>query len=209
MKLEIPGTNRGRVGRASLVRAFSPTPVLSRGEREKRVQPLPHSSGARSRRSEAGLSLIEALAYITVLAVLIGIAGRTFATAWDQSASIQRNTDDIKRALRAGELWRKDIRSATGRIETQSVAGAEGLVIPTAKGQVVWIVSTNGVRRSASADAPDTLMFERVKQGHFSADSRGNVTAWRWDVELKPGKKEPRVKPWFTFLAVPLKERQP
>ena len=166
-------------------------------------------SELRNPKCDTGITLIEALAYITVLAMILAVAGKTFATAWDQSASIQRNTDDIKRALRAGELWRQDIRAATGRIEAQSVAGAEGLIIPTAKGQIVWLVSTNGVRRSASADTPERLMFERVKQGRFIADQRDDLTAWRWEVELKPGKKEPRVKPWFTFLAVPTQEKKP
>jgi type II secretory pathway pseudopilin PulG len=166
-------------------------------------------TGVRNPGAEAGLTLIEALAYIAVLAVIIAVTGKTFATAWDQSARIQRNTDDIKRVLRAGERWRQDIRAATGRIEPQTEAGAQGLVIPTAKGQIVWLVSTNGVRRSASAEAPEILLLPRIKDSQFVEDARTGVTAWRWDVELKPEKKEPRVRPWFTFLAVPTQEKQP
>jgi len=150
-----------------------------------------------------GLTLIEALAYIAVLAVIIAIAGRTFGRAWDQSAGIQRNTDDIKRALHAGERWRADIRAATGRIEAPADEAGQGIIIPTASGQVVWLLSSNAVRRSASAAAPEILMLPRVKECRFAAEPRAEVTAWRWEVELLPAQKQARVKPLFTFTAVP------
>jgi Tfp pilus assembly protein FimT len=161
----------------------------------------------RNPKSERGLTLIEALAYIAVLAVIIAIAGKTFGRAWDQSRAIQRNTDDIKRVLHAGERWRRDIRAATGRIEAQTVEGAQGCIIPTAGGQVVWLLSSNVVRRSAAAEQPEFVMVPRAKDCRFAADERGKVTAWRWDVELLPAQKQARVKPLFTFTAVPPQEK--
>ena len=63
------------------------------------------------------------------------------------------------------------------------------------------------VRRSASAEQPEFVMAPRVKDCRFAADAREGVTAWRWDVELLPAQKQGRVKPLFTFTAVPPQEK--
>ena len=99
------------------------------------------------------------------------------------------------------------VGAATGRIEAQTVEGAQGCIIPTAGGQVVWLLSSNVVRRSAAAEQPEFVMVPRAKDCRFAADERGKVTAWRWDVELLPAQKQARVKPLFTFTAVPPQEK--
>lgn len=154
-----------------------------------------------------GVSLIEMLAYIALLAVLIAIAGKTLGRAWDQSTALRRNTDDIQRALHAGERWRQDIRAATGRVEAHTVEGAQGCLIPTAQGQILWLLNSNVVRRSAAEAAPEFVLLPRVKECRFVAEERAGIPAWRWEVELLSGPKPARVKPLFTFTAVPPPEK--
>ena len=160
----------------------------------------------RLRAAEAGISLIEMLAYIAVLAVLITLTGRLFGQAWDQSRAIQRETDDIKRVLRVGELWRRDVRAANARIELQTLDQAQGVVIPTAAGQVVWLSNSNSVSRSASADHPEVVMLRRLSESRFVEDSQDGLRVWRWDLAPQPGRKHARITPWCSFTAVPPKE---
>jgi type II secretory pathway pseudopilin PulG len=160
------------------------------------------------RRSQArrGISLIECLVYIAVLAVIVSIGGFTLAKAWDQSRAIQRNADDIERAIHAGERWRADLRRATGPVRATTDADSERITIPTADGEVVYLNTTNEVRLQPKPGAPEIILVPKVKVSHMAPDPREHLTAWRWELELQPSQKSARVRPLFTFEAVPGKE---
>jgi hypothetical protein len=71
---------------------------------------------------------------------------------------------------------------------------------------VVYRFATNAVTRRVG-NGPWMPVLPRVKASTMTADRREQVTAWRWEVEIatratgsaKPG----RIRPLFTFLAVP------
>src|SRR2546421_12898184 len=56
--------------------------------------------------------LMEALAYITVLLVLMGVGFAALYRCIDSSIALRRSAGDLTAAIHAGERWRADIRSA-------------------------------------------------------------------------------------------------
>jgi type II secretory pathway pseudopilin PulG len=150
--------------------------------------------------------LIEALVYIAVIAALLGAGYAAMYRCVDSSIALRRNADDITSALHAGERWRADVRAATSQVRVENTDAGQLLYLEGARGTVVYRVTTNAVFRSVGA-APWVRLLENVKSSTMAADQREYVTAWRWELELQPhGKgsvKPGRVRPLFTFLAVP------
>src|ERR1700689_2092772 len=89
-------------------------------------------------RRQAGILLVECLVYIAVFAILLGIGTATFYFCWDHSKALIYATDDIASALRAGELWRADVRAATGKISVKTMATGEVVRIPEAKKEIIY-----------------------------------------------------------------------
>jgi type II secretory pathway pseudopilin PulG len=154
-------------------------------------------------RSSQGFTLIETLVYMGLLFVTIGIAFVAMYRSMDASAALRRNANDIVRALNAGEQWREDIRDATGPIHLGQTAQGITLRLPHGRDEVEYLITTNAVsRRIDSADW--AVVLDRVKLSVFVNDRREKVTAWRWEIELQPGQKRiTRIRPLFTFVAVP------
>jgi hypothetical protein len=153
----------------------------------------------RSRQSAArGVLLIDAMVYIVVLGIILVLAGSVFDKGMRESTGLQRNVADIERALKAGERWRADVRAAIGRIE----AGEQTLTVPQREGEVVYEFATNQVRRTVNANKTE-IFLARVQTSAMTEERRGNVVGWKWEVELERRLKEARVRPLFTFIAVP------
>jgi hypothetical protein len=149
-----------------------------------------------------GYTLVEALVYISVLAVLIGISYAAFYRCFDSSLTLRRNVDDIGNALRAGETWRADVR-ASGEITFESSGAERILHLPGARGDIAYQFAGNSLLRRTGS-SPWKPVLEHVKASSFAPDPRQRVTAWRWELELqtRPG-KTPKVLPRFSFTAVP------
>ena len=162
-----------------------------------------HTSPARS---NSGISLIQCTAYIAVLGVLFCAGGVTVAKAWKQSRALNRNSQDIQSALSAGERWRADIRNATRLVEFSTTAEKEILRISTANGIVEYEFAHDEVRRRASENAAWVTLLPTVKSSQMEKDKRDGVSNWRWELELQTTNKHARLRPLFTFLAVPQKE---
>jgi type II secretory pathway pseudopilin PulG len=143
-----------------------------------------------------GFTIIEVLVYLVGLTVVLTVAYPAFEKALRGSRDIQRNSDDILRAIHAGELWRKDVRSATGPL------GADGnvLVIPQRSGEVTYRFADGAVWRETGAGRN---MFLRDVKSSSMQSGVASVTFWRWEVELASPRKDPAVRPLFTFEAVP------
>jgi Tfp pilus assembly protein PilW len=159
-----------------------------------------HASNQSSRKR--GVSLVECLVYISMSLVVLGVASSVFYRAWDNSKHLRHNADDIVQALHAGELWRADIRSATGSLESTDADAAAKLRIPTANGVVVYTFADGALRRQAPGNTPEQVLLAHVKSSRMQSDARSKVTAWRWELELQPVQKKPRMLPLFTFESV-------
>jgi hypothetical protein len=150
--------------------------------------------------------LIEALVYIAVIVALLGAGYAAMYRCVDSSIALRRNADDITGALHAGERWRADVRAATSQPRVENTDGGQLLHLEGARGTVVYSFTSNAVFRSVSG-GPWGHVLEHVKSSNMAPDQREHVTAWRWELEVQPrakGSVKPgRVRPLFTFLAVP------
>src|SRR5512137_1852725 len=65
----------------------------------------------------AGYLLTEALVYISVVVVILGIGYAAMYRSIRYSLDLRRSAEDISKALNVGERWRDDIRAANIRID--------------------------------------------------------------------------------------------
>lgn len=150
-----------------------------------------------NRAARDGVMMVEAMVYIALLGIVLIIASQVFNKGMSESAGLQRNVADIERAIHAGERWRADVRSATGPIQ----ANEQSFTIPQKEGAIVYEIRTNQLRRIA-ANRSEVFLAD-VKDSKMIEERRGNVVGWRWELELQRRRKEARVRPLFTFMAVP------
>ena len=150
--------------------------------------------------------LMETLVYLGLVFLLLGVGFMAMYRCIDNSVVLSRNADDITSALHAGERWRADVRAAGLSIQAETIAGQQMLHMTGASNDVYYAFWRGAVLRRVGEGAW-TTMLERVKASAMEPDPRPNVAAWRWEVELQPrGRatvKPSRIRPLFTFLAVP------
>lgn len=155
----------------------------------------------------AGISLLECLVYIALLTVVMGIGYMALYHASVNHRNVSRNVDDIASAVNVGELWRKDVRAATGSITSEPTAEGQQLRIPQKQGGVTYQFAAGELRRQQAAGAPWTVLLPRVETSSMMAERRAHVTAWRWELTLKTTSRQVQIKPAFSFEAVPGIER--
>lgn len=156
-----------------------------------------------TRRSGRGFSIIECLTYGFLLVLLLGVAYSAFYRCVENSYALRRSAEDVGAALRTGERWRSDIRSAVGSIRVEAASDGQYLHLTNERGSVDYHFTSNTVLRRAQS-GPWVAVLPNVKASAMAADVRGDVTAWRWELELRPRSRRPvRMMPLFTFIAVP------
>ena len=165
---------------------------------------LPTHAGARRRaRHLAGILLVDCLVYLAVFFVVVNLAFGALYCAWDAHRALRRSAEDIAAAVRTGEIWRADVRAATGPLQAATSSAAAELSIPQAGGSVVYRVEAGRVTRSTPNHPAPVLFLRNVKTSDMRPDPRGQVTPWVWEMELKAARPKARVRPLFTFIAVP------
>ena len=159
-----------------------------------------HRYNSRSR-GRLGMMLLECLVYIAVFAILLGGATTVFYFCWYHSDALICAADDIASTLHAGERWRADVRAATGKITVETTATGEAMRIPEGAREVSYRFESGEVRRQFSASAKPLLLLANVKTSQMQMDTRGAVSAWRWELEMFPHRKETHLPLRFTFEA--------
>ena len=156
-------------------------------------------------KSESAYSLMELLIYIGVVGTLLAVGYVAVDRCIDRSAALYKNANDITSALRIGEVWRTDIRSARARITVESNGPGQTAHVHTARGEILYRFETNALSRRVSTNNWVCLL-PRVKASSMAEDRRKNSTAWKWELELLPNKNNlsntNHIVPLFTFLAV-------
>jgi hypothetical protein len=160
----------------------------------------PHSSIFHAR-ARAGYLLIECLIYLSVFVVILGLALGAFYVCWDYSKALYYATDDITAALHAGERWRADIRSATGKIAVETTPEGERLRIPQGTDELIYSFNAGEVHRQLASSDFSELLLPKVSVSQMVTEKRGPVAAWRWELELTPRRRETHLPLWFTFEA--------
>lgn len=153
------------------------------------------------RRSQAAITIIECMVYSGVYVLLLGLAFFAFYRCFDNMKNLRRNSDDITRAVHAGEVWRGDVRAASAPIKFNEAE--QTLRIRLGDREITYRFADAQVFRKSGADAPWTVLLAKVQRSEMQSDRRAQVTAWRWDLELQTKQKTVRVKPLFTFVAAP------
>lgn len=155
----------------------------------------------RNRKTNSGIMLIECLAYIAGLAVVMGLAYGAYYRCVAASNGMRRNATDITKVLQCGERWREDVRRATGDLSVTEADARQTLRIPQKSGAVLYVFENGAVKRSIDGKTWNAIL-PNVKASQIKKENRKQVTAWRWEVELA-ARKEAKVRPLFTFQAVP------
>ena len=203
MKTGMEHSNKSRIGART---ALSAETQACRKEARTSLSALQLLS--RFRRQK-GFTIIETGVYLAVFFVLTGAAYMAMYRGMDKSLGLRRNTQAIASTLQAGEHWRADIRKAAGPIQIQD---GTSLRIPTVQGEINYRFETNSVWRRVNSNAWMELL-PGVKTSQIAADNRDQVTAYRWEIELLPVKKDlndtNRFHPLFTFMAVPGQTSKP
>jgi hypothetical protein len=149
--------------------------------------------------------LLECLVYISVFAILLGGATTVFYFCWDHSDALIYTSNDIASSLHAGERWRADVRAATGKITIETNATGEVARIPEGARTISYRFESGEVRRQISASGNPQLLLANVRASKMELDARGAVSAWRWELELLPCRKETHLPLMFTFEAAQMK----
>lgn len=156
--------------------------------------------------------LMETLVYMGVVGIILGVGFVAMYRCVDNFVVLRRDADDISRVLNNGERWRAEVRSAIRGIRPERVNGEEILHLDTATQQLDYRFVSGALYRRIDT-GPWVLMLGKVKSCSFQPERRNNITAWRWELELQPEVKGTlkagRVRPLFTFLAVPRAAPQP
>ncbi len=165
-----------------------------------------NNSGALPRRRYiAGVSLIECLVYVAVFAILLGGGTAAFYFCWDHTRAVIFTSNEIESAMRAGEVWRSDVRAATGKISIETTATGETVKIPTSGKEIIYQLHDGELRREIPTQNSSRLLLEKVKTSEVKTVSRDGVSAWRWELELAPRRKEAHFPLLFTFEAAQMK----
>lgn len=151
----------------------------------------------------AGIVLIECMVYIAAFAVVLTLAFASLHRTWLTSKALRRNAGDITAALHAGEQWRTDIRQAVAPIEIGDADGVSSVRIRTGTGTILYRLIGNELRRESTVPAADYIVLENVKASAMFAETQRHVTVWRWELELKSKQPKAKLRPLFSFIAVP------
>jgi Tfp pilus assembly protein FimT len=146
---------------------------------------------------------VECLVYISVLAVILAIGSAAFYRCWDNNKAITRNGDDIVRTLKAGEIWRADLRSATGPVQMTSANSEQTMRIPCGNRELIYSFVDGEVRKQIGKEGAWQVILPKVKSSQMQSEKRDQVIAWRWELELTSDRKNAKMQPLFTFEAVP------
>jgi hypothetical protein len=184
---------------------FSERGALAVGRRWPTVRE-PQSVAVQLPGSEA-FSLLECLVYVSVLLVIMGLLATIYYHADWNHRNLERNASDMVRTLQAGERWRDDVRQASGPIKLEPAGQGPELSIPHTNGTVRYAFREGAVWRQAGAAGRWQAALTGVLSSRMEKEPRQLVAAWCWDVELKSRQQTPRVRPLFTFEAVPKQTR--
>ena len=158
--------------------------------------------GVARRRKEAGILLLECLVYMSILALLLGFAFTAFWHFQTQSIYLRRNVEDISRALHAGEQWRDDIhKSAQVEVLQEEKSTIYRLAQP--EHEILYSFAGGSVWRKELPEGQWIKWLQNVNSSEMRVEQGAFTSAWIWELELKTAQKTVRLKPLFSFVAVP------
>ena len=149
-----------------------------------------------------GVTLIEVLVYIVLFSAFMLVASNAYISSENQARSIRWNATNIIKVMYAGERWRQDIRDGTSppQIIQSPLPNPDDPpdIIELASLKIIKPSETNWYafrgdhvfRMSSLLPAQWELVMDRVNSSTMVEEKRGEVAAWRWEVELKTRTKK-------------------
>jgi hypothetical protein len=172
--------------------------------------PSAAESRSTGRRAERGILLVECLIYMGVFFVLVGLGFVTMYRCWDNYKHLSRGAADISSAVHEGERWRADVRLAVAPIRLdEGDQGETRFFVPQSEGEVGYVLWDGTLFRKPATSNSWSPVLENVANSRMIEEPRTQVTAWRWELELKTRHKHARMHPLFTFKALPSFEYNP
>ena len=101
-------------------------------------------------------------------------------------------------------VTRPDVRSADRNAWLETSGPEPILHLQSRSGEIAYRSSTRAVLRRVGSGSW-VCVLTNVASSAIESDPRQNITPWRWELELQTRVKSTRIRPLFTFLAVPEK----
>ena len=161
-----------------------------------------------------GVTLIEVLIYAVLFSVFMLVASNAYISSENQARSMRWNAIKIIQVMNAGERWRQDIRDAIRppqNIQSSLPNPDDPLdIIELTSLKIIKSSETNWYafrgdhvfRMSSHLPTRWELVMDRVNSSTMIEEERGEVAAWRWELELKTITTNAPTLPLFTFLSV-------
>src|SRR5882672_1839988 len=130
----------------------------------------------------SGYMLIEALVYIGVSFLLLGMGFAAMYRCIDNSVGLRRSADDITSALHAGERWREDVRGTVRPIQLENLPTEQVLHLSGPQTEIVYRSAEGAVFRRVGSGSW-TQLLTNVSSSTVQLDSRQTLVAWRWELE--------------------------
>ena len=146
--------------------------------------------------------MIDCLVYMSLFGLVTALATSCAFKLERQSRILNRRSEEISRALKAGELWRADIRNATNEPALMAYRGRTMLRIATVEGEIFYYFEASSLWRKPAKAAQFGLFLPELKLCTILPDSRKNATGWICEMELASRIKQEKMRPLFTFRAV-------
>jgi len=155
------------------------------------------------RQAERGIMLVEAIVYLAVLMLIFGLAIVLLHRSVAHNAALTRQAEAIVRAVQAGERWRADVRLAAAPLRMETINDFTLNYIPQADMEVAYGFGEQNVWRCTSINTNWAPVLTGVKAARTIQHTNHGVVGYRWEIELAAFQKTARLKPLFTFQAVP------
>lgn len=155
-----------------------------------------------SQRGNLGLTLIDCLVYMSLFGLVTALATTCAFKLERQSRVLHKRSEEITRALKAGELWRADIRSATNEPAIVAYRGQSLLKIPTIDGEVFYYFESSTLWRKPAKSTQFGMFLPEVKLCSIVPERRQNARGWVCELELASKIQQQKMRPLFTFRAV-------
>ena len=153
-------------------------------------------------RRNRGLTLIDCLVYMSLFGLVTALATTCAFKLERQARVLHRRSEELTRALKAGELWRADIRSATNEPAIVAYRGQSLLKIPTIDGEVLYYFESSALWRKPAKSAQFGLFLPDLKLCSMLPERRKNARGWICELELASKIQQQKMRPLFTFRAV-------
>jgi hypothetical protein len=149
-----------------------------------------------------GIMLVECLVYISIFALLTGLAFSAYYRCLDNYRDLRRNAEAVAKVLQVGEQWRQDVRSSTATPLYEREEDEERLRLPQLNGEITYGFCRGIIWRKANTGVAPQTVLASVKKSQVIKESHGPIGVWRWEIELDTRQKTVRMVPLFTFQAV-------